>query len=173
MDVNAIAAGRDFTEAISQTISMAGASGRDEETDLLADGSRPSGDGCVVLISGEPGIGKSRIAQTLVERLADKPNTRLRYFCFAPPLGQRAPSEHYASQFPDIVAAQPQLLVQHSAEAGLNEKAISYCLKAGQQAIAHSAMAEAVAQLLKALDLVDGARRKLSDPRMAGQKPLD
>jgi predicted ATPase len=58
------------------------------------------------------------------------------------------------SQFPDIVAAKPQLLAQHSAEAGLNEKAISYCLKAGQQAIAHSAMAEAVAQLLKGLDLL-------------------
>jgi predicted ATPase len=31
--------------------------------------------------SGEPGIGKSRIAQTLVERLGGEPHTRLRYFC--------------------------------------------------------------------------------------------
>jgi predicted ATPase len=58
------------------------------------------------------------------------------------------------SKFPDIVAAQPQLLAQHCAEAGLNEKAISYCLKAGQQAVARSAMAEAVAQLQKGLDLL-------------------
>jgi predicted ATPase len=35
----------------------------------------------VVLISGEPGIGKSRIAQTIVERLSAEPHTRLRYFC--------------------------------------------------------------------------------------------
>jgi predicted ATPase len=35
----------------------------------------------VVLISGEPGIGKSRIAQTIVERLGGEPHTRLRYFC--------------------------------------------------------------------------------------------
>jgi predicted ATPase len=35
----------------------------------------------VVLISGEPGIGKSRIAQTMVERLGSEPHTRLRYFC--------------------------------------------------------------------------------------------
>jgi predicted ATPase len=39
------------------------------------------GDGQVVLICGEPGIGKSRIAQTLLERLVNEPHTRLRYFC--------------------------------------------------------------------------------------------
>ena len=34
-----------------------------------------------MLISGEPGIGKSRIAQTVLERLSGEPHTRLRYFC--------------------------------------------------------------------------------------------
>jgi class 3 adenylate cyclase len=55
--------------------------GRDEEIDLLMRRWEQAkhGDGCVVLISGEPGIGKSRIAQTLVERLADEPHTWLRY----------------------------------------------------------------------------------------------
>ena len=57
--------------------------GRDEETDLLLRRWEQAkrGEGCVVLISGEPGIGKSRIAQTIVERLSSKPHTRLRYFC--------------------------------------------------------------------------------------------
>jgi predicted ATPase len=35
----------------------------------------------VVLLSGEPGIGKSRLTATLLERLATEPHTRLRYFC--------------------------------------------------------------------------------------------
>ena len=55
------------------------------------------------------------------------------------------------SQFPEIVTAQPSLMAQHSTEAGLNEKAVGYWLKAGQQAVARSAMAEAVAQLEKGL----------------------
>jgi class 3 adenylate cyclase/predicted ATPase len=67
-------------------------------------------------------------------------------------------------QFPEIVAAQPALLAQHCAEAGLAEKAIHYWLKASQQAMAHSAMTEAVAQLRKGLDalssLPDGPSRR-------------
>ena len=57
--------------------------GRDEEIDLLLRrwAQVKGGDGQVVLICGEPGIGKSRLAQTLVERLAGEPHTRLRYFC--------------------------------------------------------------------------------------------
>ena len=57
--------------------------GRDEELDLLLRRWEQAkrGDGCVVLISGEPGIGKSRIAETIVERIVGEPHTRLRYFC--------------------------------------------------------------------------------------------
>jgi class 3 adenylate cyclase/tetratricopeptide (TPR) repeat protein len=57
--------------------------GREEEVDLLLRRWEQAkcGDGCVVLISGEPGIGKSRIAHTILERLSGEPHTRLRYFC--------------------------------------------------------------------------------------------
>jgi class 3 adenylate cyclase/predicted ATPase len=57
--------------------------GRDEEIDLLMRrwGQAKQGEGRVVLISGEPGIGKSRIAQTVAERISAEPHTRLRYFC--------------------------------------------------------------------------------------------
>ncbi len=57
--------------------------GREEEIALLTRRweRAKTGDGSVVLIVGEPGIGKSRIAQTLLEQLGDEPHTRLRYFC--------------------------------------------------------------------------------------------
>ena len=57
--------------------------GRDEEIDLLLRrwARAKAGDGQVVLISGEPGIGKSRSAAALEERLYAEPHIRLRYFC--------------------------------------------------------------------------------------------
>jgi class 3 adenylate cyclase len=57
--------------------------GRDEEIDLLLRrwARAKAGDGQVVLISGEPGIGKSRITAALEERVHAEPYLRLRYFC--------------------------------------------------------------------------------------------
>ena len=59
-------------------------------------------------------------------------------------------------QFPEIAETQPERLARHCAEAGLVEKAVGYCLKAGQQAIARGTMIEAVAQLRKGLDILAG-----------------
>ena len=57
--------------------------GRQEEIELLLRrwDQAKLGEGRVVLLSGEPGIGKSRIAESLLARLEGEPHARLRYFC--------------------------------------------------------------------------------------------
>src|SRR6516225_832939 len=72
--------------------------GREEEIELLRRrwSKTKTGDGQVVLLSGEAGIGKSRLTAALLENLAPEPHTRLRYFCspqhtdsaFSPIIGQ-------------------------------------------------------------------------------------
>src|SRR5260221_4136179 len=57
--------------------------GRESELDFLLERQRLAwkGEGQIVLISGEPGIGKSRLAAALAERIAGTPHTRLRFQC--------------------------------------------------------------------------------------------
>jgi class 3 adenylate cyclase len=72
--------------------------GREEELELLLRrwSKVKTGQGQVVLLSGEAGIGKSRLTAALLEHLAGELHTRLRYFCspqhtnsaFYPVIGQ-------------------------------------------------------------------------------------
>ena len=57
--------------------------GREEELELLLRrwARAKAGEGQVVLLSGEAGIGKSRLCAALMEEIAAEPHTRLRYFC--------------------------------------------------------------------------------------------
>jgi len=65
--------------------------GRDEELDLLVRRwtQATSGEGRVVLISGEAGIGKSRLTVALRERAAAQPHVCLQFFC-APHMSESA-----------------------------------------------------------------------------------
>ena len=57
--------------------------GREEEIGLLlrAWQQATGGDGQVVMLAGEPGIGKSRILAALLEEIRDQSHVCLRYFC--------------------------------------------------------------------------------------------
>jgi DNA-binding winged helix-turn-helix (wHTH) protein/tetratricopeptide (TPR) repeat protein len=70
--------------------------GRGEEIDVLLRrwARAKAGEGQIVLVSGEAGIGKSRLTAALAERLQDEPHLRLRYFC--------APERQGSALFPFI-----------------------------------------------------------------------
>ena len=57
--------------------------GREEELELLLRrwSKSKSGEGQVALLSGEAGIGKSRLASAVYEMTEDEPRTRMRWFC--------------------------------------------------------------------------------------------
>ena len=57
--------------------------GREEELELMLRrwSKAKTGEGQVVRLSGEAGIGKSRLIAALRDRLVGKPHTQLRYFC--------------------------------------------------------------------------------------------
>ena len=91
--------------------------GREEELEILLRrwSKAKSGQGQVVLLSGEPGIGKSRLTAALLERVAREPYTRLRYFC--------SPQHTDSALYPIITQMERAARLAHddTAEAKLNK----------------------------------------------------
>ena len=85
--------------------------GRDEEMELLLRrwGQAKAGSGRVVLISAEPGVGKSRLAEALAEQIATEPHTRLRYFC--------SPHHQDSALYPVIAQMERAAGFQHADDA--------------------------------------------------------
>ena len=115
--------------------------GREEELELLLRrwSKAKTGEGQVVLLSGEAGIGKSRLTAALMERVVSEPHTRLRYFCspqhtdsaFYPIISQM---ERAAGFVHDDIAASEARQAGRDAGADLD-------LKAGRGAVRRDAVA--------------------------------
>jgi class 3 adenylate cyclase/predicted ATPase len=66
-----------------RTVHLTPLVGRDDEIELLMRrwSRAKEGEGQIVLLAGEAGVGKSRMAAAISERLGSEPHRRLRYFC--------------------------------------------------------------------------------------------
>jgi hypothetical protein len=85
--------------------------GREEELDLLLRrwSKAKTGEGHVVLLSGEAGIGKSRLTATVLERLTGEPHIRLRYTApRSTPIVHFIQSSVRWSALPDLHIATPR-----------------------------------------------------------------
>ena len=64
-------------------------------------------------------------------------------------------ADAFRDEFPAAAAAEPELVAHHLTQAGLDEPAIEWWGKAGDQALRRSAFKEAAAHLGKAIELAD------------------
>jgi serine phosphatase RsbU (regulator of sigma subunit) len=64
-------------------------------------------------------------------------------------------AETMEERFPHLVETQPELLADHFIEAGIIEKAIGYCLKAGLRSRDRFAQIEAISHFTKGLELLE------------------
>jgi hypothetical protein len=137
--------------------------GREQEIALLLDRWQlaKGGQGQVVLLSGDPGIGKSRITRALRERLVGEPHTRLSYYC--------SPHHTHTSLRPVI----DQL--ERAAEFNAHDSADTKLDKLEAVLAGAGARVAKIAPLLATLlsiPIEDGIRRRSSRHRCRRPEPL-
>ena len=78
-----------------------------------------------------------------------------------------ASAEILRDRFADTAAAEPEMLAHHFTQAGMNDAAIEWWGKAGDQALRRSAFQEAISHLGKAIEMADkaGEVRRAPEPR--------
>ena len=88
------------------------------------------------------------------------PGRRLRQPTQEPSAGAAPPRRRTPARQPERVAAEPEVIAHHFTQAGLDDLAIEWWGKAGDQALRRSAFQEAIAHLGKAIEMAD----KTADP---------
>jgi tetratricopeptide (TPR) repeat protein len=103
----------------------------------------------ILLVQGLPPESEYRFKHALIQDAAYENLLRSRRQVL-----HRRVGEVLRDQFSSSAAAEPELLAHHFTQAGLIETAIEWWGKAGKRSLEHSALAEAVAQLTRALDQI-------------------
>jgi class 3 adenylate cyclase/predicted ATPase len=136
--------------------------GRQDEIDLILGQWRraKSGIGQAVLLAGEPGIGKSRVAVALLERITDEPHTVLRYFC--------SPGRANSALYP--VITQIERTAGFEREDDLHAKLVKFDAMMSRTSMPAEAMS-VIAELLSLPGSSDESR--VAFPQQRKQKTLD
>jgi len=143
--------GRDFTYTLLRDIAEADEMALQASLDRLADAD-------LLFVEGAPPKANYRFKHALIQDAAYESLLKSRRQA----LHCRA-AEILAGQ-PERAAAEPEVIAHHFTQAGLDDLAIEWWGKAGDQALRRSAFQEAIAHLGKAIAMADEA---------GGAKPLD
>jgi class 3 adenylate cyclase len=142
--------------------------GRDEELELLLRRwtRAKTGEGQVALLSGEAGIGKSRLTAALMERLASEPHTRLRYFC--------SPQHTDSSLYPIIGQMERAAGLAHDDKAHMRLDKLDATLAQTSTPIEHAALFADMLSILNdgrypTLDLTPEQRRQRTHDALVAQ----
>jgi class 3 adenylate cyclase/predicted ATPase len=143
--------------------SLAPLVGREEELELLLRrwDQASHGDGRVVLLTGEPGVGKSRLIAALQERLQSQPHVRIRYFC--------SPQHTDSALYPIINQLERAARFERGDEPA--QKLVKLQTLLAPVIPTHAAEVELLADLLSLPR--DGQRGLLMDPQKRKEKTFD
>ena len=139
--------GRDFTYSLLRDVAEARRAGAASALERLADAD-------LLFVEGAPPQ-----AQLSLQARAD-PGRRLRQPAQEPPPGAAPPRRRNPARRPERAAAEPEVIAHHFTQAGLDDLAIEWWGKAGDQALRRSAFQEAIAHLGKAIAMADKAARR-------------
>src|SRR5208282_1818712 len=104
----------------------------------------------ILLVEGLPPDAEYRFKHALIQDAAYENLLKSRRQAL-----HRRVAETLRDKFRDRAAGQPEALAHHFTQAGLNDAAIEYCGRAGDQALRRSAFQEAIAHLGKAIEMAD------------------
>jgi predicted ATPase len=132
--------GRDFVYALLRDVAGIGESALQASLDRLADAD-------LLFVEGAPPVAKYRFKHALIQDAAYESLLKSR----------RQALHRRAAEALREANAEPEALAHHFTEAGLDDLAIEWWGKAGDQALRRSAFQEAIAHLGKAIEMADKA----------------
>ena len=122
----------------------------------------------ILLVEGLPPEAEYRFKHALIQDAAYENLLKNRRQAL-----HRKAAETLRDVFPKRAAAQPEVLAHHFTEAGLTEAAIEYWGTAGDLALRRSAFPEAIAQLGKAIEMMDKGTGEAAKVSANAPTPMD